>query len=82
LEETLNDVKDRMKVVAADINTAVGRRYAVLLGIRTDKFEPQIRILRVEKHKSESFKFNFTFNEISKDNIKKFVKAYHKNKIQ
>ena len=48
----MNDVKDRMKVVAADINTAVGRRYAVLMGIRTDKFEPKIRILRVEKHKS------------------------------
>ena len=71
-----------MKVVAADVNTAVGKRYAVFMGIRTDKFEPQIRILRIEKHKSESFKFNFTFNEISKDNIKKFVKAYHKNKIQ
>jgi hypothetical protein len=71
-----------MKVVAADVNTAVGKRYAVFMGIRTDKFEPRIRILRIEKHKSESFKFNFTFNGISKDNIKKFVKAYHKNKIQ
>lgn len=68
--------------MAADVNTAVGKRYAVFMGIRTDKFEPQIRILRIEKHKSESFKFNFTFNGISKDNIKKFVKVYHKNKIQ
>ena len=58
MQEVLKDIKDKMKVVAADINTAVGRRYAVLMGIRIDSFSPQIRILRVEKHKSESFKFN------------------------
>jgi hypothetical protein len=33
LKETLKDIKDYIKVVAADINTAVGRNYAVLMGV-------------------------------------------------
>lgn len=62
-----------MRVVAADINTAVGKRYAVLMGIKIEGFHPQIRILRIKKQKSQSFKYNYTFYEINQDNIKRFV---------
>jgi hypothetical protein len=47
LEEVYEVIKDKIRVVAADLNTEVGRRYAILLGIDEGEISnlPQIRII-------------------------------------
>ncbi len=67
-------------MIAADVNTAIGRRYSILLGIDLDKFSPQVRILRVEKSKSQTFKYKMHAS-IEKDNLLHFVSLYLKKEL-
>jgi hypothetical protein len=59
LGKVFSEVKDKIQVVAADVSTEIGRRYAILLGVNPneDTFKVRIRILKVDRHKSISSKY-------------------------
>jgi hypothetical protein len=40
LQSVVRDIKDKIKVIAVDVNTAIGRRYSVLMGIQLKEFKP------------------------------------------
>ena len=52
LSKVFREVKDKIQVVAADISTEIGRRYAILLGVNPSSVHPCIRILRVDRQLS------------------------------
>jgi hypothetical protein len=59
LNEAYRDIKDKIQVTAADVNTAVGRRYAILMGLdpNSEPFAPVFTILNVDRLKSQAHKY-------------------------
>ena len=86
LGEAYREVKDKIKVVAADITLAIGRRYAVLLGVDpNDKdFQPKFRILKVDRLKSHSSKYslNIPSDRVSPPDLVRFVTRYLSDELQ
>ena len=54
LSKVFREVKDKIQVVAADVRTEIGRRYAILMGVNPNDsiLKAKFRILKADKHKS------------------------------
>ncbi|TNV81175.1 hypothetical protein FGO68_gene16203 [Halteria grandinella] len=71
VEQVYEVVKDKIKVVAVDLNSEIGRRYAIMLGINEyEKILPQFRIIVPDKHNSNMRKYKIKITEpLTKDII-------------
>ena len=80
LSKVFREVKDKIQVVAADVRTEIGRRYAILMGVNPNDsiLKAKFRILKADKHKSQSSKFalNIPQERVTQRDIVEFVGKY------
>lgn len=61
VEKVYEVIRDKIKMVAVDLNSEIGRRYAIILGIdENERFLPQFRIIVPSKHDSNMRKYRLT----------------------
>ncbi len=85
LSKVFKEVKDKINVIAADVNTEIGRRYAILLGVNPNEIQlkAKFRILKVDRQKSQSGKYalNIPSERVTHKDIVEFVGRYLKGDL-